>query len=126
MPAIYYEAHGFGIRETCEYVSVEEAVAFGRTMLADGACKVVLSSLGIGREQLFSKIRVRREPLNRGGYTRTGVYFGTGQPLFFVDGPDVHIRARNRDHAIAQVRERWPNSPVKGPGTKVDNTNGSK
>lgn len=61
------------------------------------------------------RLYLAREPLNRGGYTSRGEYFGTGAPLFRVDSADdatVHfyIRARDRDAAKAIIRVGYPNA----------------
>lgn len=48
--------------------------------------------------------RIVREPLNAGGYTRRGEYFGRGSKLYLVvtDDGQYHLRAPSA-HALA----RW-------------------
>ena len=68
------------------------------------------SSLGGSHDDAYDgKLSIRKVPLNRGGYDRSNVYFGRGQPLFLVtdaetDGSRVafHIRAAD----AAQVRDK--------------------
>jgi hypothetical protein len=63
------------------------------------------------------KVSVTRERLNQGGYTRDGVYFGIGQPLYFMqdeDGVfDAYFRASNRTEAVEIARERYPNARIR-------------
>ncbi len=58
---------------------------------------------------------LNREPLNKGGYTRLGRYFGVGAPLYrwTVDWPDGgsedgYVRGATREAAMAKVREKHP------------------
>jgi len=61
------------------------------------------------------KINIRREHLNRGGYTRSGRYFGTGVPLFQIEddesGRMLYIRARDRAAAVNAVNLEDPSNP---------------
>lgn len=59
-----------------------------------------------------SLYRIRREPLNAGGYTagRYGQYFGRGEPLFVVttpDGDELHVRGADRQDAMRNFREQY-------------------
>lgn len=59
-----------------------------------------------------SLYRIRREPLNAGGYTagRYGQYFGRGAPLFAVETPDgdvLHVRGADRQDAMRNFREEY-------------------
>jgi len=67
---------------------------------------------------------LRREYLNKGGYTSSGRYFGTGEPLYYFEGEiqynthtftvtstrwvHKHIRATNREDAKAQIKALYP------------------
>lgn len=65
---------------------------------------------------------IRRVPLDRGGYTRSGEYFGTGAPLWLVIGEPVdsslpgliefHLRAANHKAALAEVKWMYPKSTL--------------
>lgn len=70
----------------------------------------------------LARAYLEREPLDRGGYTRRGRYFGIGAPLYRLTGEDLvdrhgrahayvdeHLRAADRDSAMRIVRERYPN-----------------
>lgn len=63
------------------------------------------------------KVSVIRERLNLGGYTRDGVYFGIGQPLYFVQDEDgffdQYFRAADRAEAVEIARERYPNARIR-------------
>lgn len=63
------------------------------------------------------RVSVTRERLNSGGYTRQGVYFGVGSPLYFFQDEDGahsdYIRASDRQDAIEQVRQ------IYGPWAKI-------
>lgn len=60
------------------------------------------------------KFTLQRVRLNQGGYDRTGTYWGVGQPLYWycMDAPgwewEAHMRADNREHAKAKIRELYP------------------
>lgn len=61
-------------------------------------------------------VTLYRVPLNSGGYTRSGVYFGTGLPLYFMQdwGGEClphgqYIRATDRTDALAIARHHFPN-----------------
>jgi len=58
------------------------------------------------------KVSLKREALNRGGYTSAGRYFGTDQPLFRAVESDSywteHYRAPSREAAKVEVLKRWP------------------
>ncbi len=60
-------------------------------------------------------VYLKREPLNRGGYTSRGQYFGIGAPLYrwsvdFTNGDydGGHVRGATREAAMAKVREKHP------------------
>jgi hypothetical protein len=59
-----------------------------------------------------SPLYLRREHLNRDGYTSSGRYFGSGSPLYeyFDDSMGVHgyVRGSSRDAAKAAVRREVP------------------
>lgn len=64
------------------------------------------------RKDADTLFRIRREPLDSGGYTRGkwGKYFGRGEPLFVVETPDGdqhHVRGADRADAIASFRDEW-------------------
>jgi hypothetical protein len=64
-------------------------------------------------------ISVRRVPLNRGGYTSEGRYFGVGEPLFFFSGSDPqtgnfgYARGASRDAVKAKLRAKCPSFKFK-------------
>ena len=67
------------------------------------------------RKDADSLYRIRREPLNAGGYTagKFGQYFGRGEPLFAVETPDgnvLHVRAADRSEAMEKIRAKHPNA----------------
>ena len=62
------------------------------------------------------RVTLHRERLNSGGYTSTGVYFGVGLPLYFMqDEPGEclphgqYLRASDRADALAIARYHFPN-----------------
>ncbi len=64
------------------------------------------------RKDADSLYRIRREPLNAGGYTagKFGQYFGRGEPLFAVETPDgdvLHVRGADRQDAMRNFREQY-------------------
>lgn len=57
----------------------------------------------------MSKVSIRQERLDRGGYTSRGQYFGVGPTLYVVqvDGEDVgHVRAKGNFESRASVLQR--------------------
>jgi hypothetical protein len=57
------------------------------------------------------RIRLRRIPINGGGYDRGGAYWGLGAPLWYaedVDGNSQFFRARDRASAKAHVLAKFP------------------
>lgn len=81
------------------------------------------------------RIQLRRVPLNSGGYTAQGRYFGTGAPLYLYynldevnpqdavgDDPNFegYIRGADRAAAIAKLRKQFP--LARFPGDKVVRT----
>lgn len=87
-----------------------------------------------------TKFTLRREPLNSGGYDRYGEYFGRGAPLFVYEGEvptssrdvygdthrsqrDVrgHVRAADRQEAMAKIRQKYPMARFFGERRKVAN-----
>jgi len=76
--------------------------------------------------QVFSdhdrRVYLREIKLNRGGYTRQGVYYGVGQRLYYIaalnEDEDDYIyedefRARDRQEAIEIGRCIFPNGKFK-------------
>lgn len=63
------------------------------------------------------RVSVRRERLNSGGYTRDGVYFGVGEPLYFAQDDDghysVYYRATDREDAVAIARQCYPKAKIR-------------
>jgi hypothetical protein len=63
------------------------------------------------------KVSVRKERLNMGGYTTDGVYFGSGEPLYFVQDEDGiydhHFRASCREDAIEKARDFYPLAQIR-------------
>lgn len=87
-----------------------------------------------------TKFTLRRETLNSGGYDRYGEYFGRGAPLFVYEGEvptssrdvygethrsqrDVrgHVRAADRQEAMAKIRQKYPMARFFGEKRKVAN-----
>lgn len=87
-----------------------------------------------------TKFTLRREPPNSGGYDRYGEYFGRGAPLFVYEGEvptssrdvygdthrsqrDVrgHVRAADRQDAMAKIRQKYPMARFFGEKRKVAN-----
>lgn len=62
-------------------------------------------------------IRVTREPLNRGGYTKAGRYFGIGAPLwrYATDDAEIddHLRAKDKATAKAELGKKYPGAKIK-------------
>ena len=62
------------------------------------------------------KVSVTQELLED-GYTRDGVYFGIGKPLFVMQDEDCiytrHFRAADRAAAVEIARERYPNARIR-------------
>jgi hypothetical protein len=63
-------------------------------------------------KQYKGRVHVQHVPLNQGGYTSDGAYFGTGPRLYCIwDDEDIrsdHIRAANRAEAVAEARYFYP------------------
>ena len=62
------------------------------------------------------RVTLHRERLNSGGYTRHGVYFGVGLPLYFLQDEDgeclphgQYLRASDRADALSIARYHFPN-----------------
>lgn len=58
-----------------------------------------------------SALSLVRVPLDRGGYTRQGRYFGVGAPLYQYDDGDEcdgYLRAADREAAKAKLRKQFP------------------
>src|SRR5262245_37767360 len=79
----------------------------------------------IGRPEYKGTLSIERERLDRGGYTSSGRYFGTGTPLFRVTNSDdpsyrdgeepeieFYFRAASRGAARARLREIYPHAKV--------------
>lgn len=65
------------------------------------------------------KFQLYRVPLNSGGYTSDGQYYGVGRPLYravnddpSTPGPiiEFEFRAGDREEARAEVLSRYPNA----------------
>lgn len=59
------------------------------------------------------RIHLQRIPLDNGGYDRGGAYWGLGAPLYAYDdeeGDWSYLRARSRDDAKRQIRDKWPDA----------------
>jgi hypothetical protein len=62
------------------------------------------------------KFTLQRVRLDRGGYDRSGAYWGAGSPLFwyFADSDhDDHIRALSRFSAKVKIRDKYPHLDVR-------------
>ena len=63
------------------------------------------------------RVSVRRERLNQGGYTRDGVYFGVGEPLYYIQDADGHYgdyyRATDRGDAVEIARRCYPKAKIR-------------
>lgn len=63
------------------------------------------------------KVSVKRERLNSGGYTRDGVYFGVGEPLYYMQDEDGiydnYFRASCREEAIEIARDTYPKAKIR-------------
>jgi len=72
----------------------------------------------IDRRDFREMLEVRREPIDRDGYIRSGRYFGTGKPLFHVADEygevDFYIRAESLVDAEAIVAGGYPRAIVVG------------
>jgi hypothetical protein len=62
-----------------------------------------------------ARVTLERVPLDAGGYTRQGRYFGTGAPLYSYDvwtmrgkNEEGFLRARDRAHALEQIYKLFP------------------
>lgn len=60
----------------------------------------------------LTKCSLIRQPLNSGGYTRDGSYFGVGSPLYYYEFDNSiyggYLRAHNREHAKEILKHRYP------------------
>lgn len=69
---------------------------------------------------------LRRVRLDEGGYDVNGTYFGSGDPLFWyadADGTvDAMLRAKDRGHAIEEVRLRYPRATFVGESIRQEIT----
>lgn len=64
-------------------------------------------------ETSAGKLYLRRVPINSGGYDRGGAYWGSGQPLFYVedvDGNSQFLRAASRADAKRKIAADWPDA----------------
>jgi hypothetical protein len=66
------------------------------------------------------RVYLNRVILNRGGYTSDGIYFGTGDRLYFVQDYDgdclpygYYFRAIDREDALEVGRHIFPNAKIK-------------
>ena len=79
--------------------------ALGRPTITDAAADAPI------------RLSVSHVRLNDGGYDCNGTYFGEGRPLYWVhdqDGlVDFVLRAWNRDEAVMQAREDYPNAVIR-------------
>lgn len=57
-------------------------------------------------------LHLRGLHIDSGGYDNGGAYWGTGAPMFHIQGEEVEhfIRSHNRDNAKAWVLEQYPNA----------------
>ena len=69
----------------------------------------------------YSKFTLHHVRLNQGGYTDSGEYYGSGQPLYEYsaeiyssdskwDSVGGVIRADDREHAKSKILSRFPNA----------------
>ncbi|WP_031556082.1 hypothetical protein [Parvularcula oceani] len=63
------------------------------------------------------RFSLTRVPIDRGGYDRTGTYWGIGAPLYRYEAlepgsedaaPEGYFRAARREAAKAELRSRYP------------------
>jgi hypothetical protein len=70
------------------------------------------------KETYSGRVHVKRVPLNQGGYTSCGCYFGTGSPLYNIwddEGiDDEYVRAQDREDALWRARRRYPLALIHG------------
>lgn len=63
------------------------------------------------------RVYIQRQRINQGGYIAGGVYFGHGDPLYYVMDEDCiwedYIRASDRADAIEIVRKRYPLAQIR-------------
>jgi hypothetical protein len=66
--------------------------------------------------QYSGRVTLHREPLNQGGYTRSGTYFGVGLPLYFMQDDEgqhlphgSYLRASDRTDALTIAQYVFPN-----------------
>lgn len=68
----------------------------------------------IGDSEYSGKLWLSLVRLDSGGYDPNGTYFGSGDPLYWFASADGTIdgvtRAKTRELALEQVRERYPNA----------------
>lgn len=99
-----------GAPVTAEAPDHASAVAAAHEAIRAGAWAVTIR--GPGGSEVIYEIRFTRIHIDRSGYAPGGRYFGTGAPVWYVDGPDEYIRAANRAAALRIVAARWPNSLI--------------
>ena len=70
---------------------------------------------GTHDEAYDGKLRIQKVSLDRGGYDRSQVYFGRGEPLFFVTDAETegsrvafHIRADDAAHVRSKIGVAYP------------------
>lgn len=91
-----------------------------------------LSADKIAAQAYTGRVHVVHVPLDSGGYTRSGCYFGIGARLYNVYDDDqyldYHIRAIDREDALWRARNRYPLAMIQGlpqpvvPGASEDVT----
>ena len=63
------------------------------------------------------RVYIQRQKINKGGYIAGGIYFGHGDPLYYVMDEDCiwedYIRASDRADAIEIVRKRYPLAQIR-------------
>ena len=68
-------------------------------------------------KEYTGKVYVQKQRVNAGGYIAGGVYFGCGDPLYYVMDEDCiwedYIRASDRADAIEIVRKRYPLAQIR-------------
>jgi hypothetical protein len=60
------------------------------------------------------EIEVRAAPLNRGGYSRGGAYYGTGEKVY-----EFHATVPRYDEHSAEIRYSHPRGAIRAPSAKA-------
>jgi len=68
-------------------------------------------------KEYTGKVYIQKQRINNGGYIAGGIYFGCGNPLYYVMDEDCiwedYIRASDRADAVEQIRQRYPLAQIK-------------